>query len=83
MEDGCTLPSSDDNPSSEDNQFVEAEMELFLPNLETSDLQHHRENGRRLAGTSNSLKAITKTLSSTGTVRSGKLYVSRDEMVLL
>ena len=49
MEDGCTLPSSDDNPSSEDNQFVEAEMESFLPNLETSDLQHLQLKGDRLA----------------------------------
>ena len=49
MEDGCTLPSSDDNPSSEDNQFVEAEMELFLPNLETSDLQHLQLKGDKLA----------------------------------
>ena len=49
MEDGYTLPSSDDNPSSEENQFVEAEMELFLPNLETSDLQHLQLKGDKLA----------------------------------
>ena len=42
MEDGCTLPSSDDN------QFVEAEMESFLPNLENSDL-HLQLKGDRLA----------------------------------
>ena len=34
MEDGCTLSSSDNN------QFVDAELELFLLNLESSDLQH-------------------------------------------
>ena len=49
MEDGCTLPSSDDNPSSEDNQFVDAEMESFLPNLESSDLQLLQLKGDRLA----------------------------------
>ena len=43
MEDGCTLSSSDNN------QFVDAEMELFLPNLESSDLQHLKLEGDRLA----------------------------------
>ena len=43
MEDGCTLRSSDNN------QFVEAEMELFLPNLVSSDLQHFQLKGDRLA----------------------------------
>ena len=49
MEDACTLSSSDDNPSSEDNQFVEAEMESFLPSLESSNLQHLQLTGDRLA----------------------------------
>ena len=43
MEDGCTLSSSDDN------QFVDAEMDSFLPNLESSDLQHLQLKGDRLA----------------------------------
>ena len=43
MEDGCTLSSSDNN------QFVDAEMELFLPDLESSDLQHLQLKGDRLA----------------------------------
>ena len=43
MEDGCTLSSSDNN------QFVDAEMELFLPNLVSSDLQHLQLEGDRLA----------------------------------
>ena len=43
MEDGCTPLSSDDN------QFVDAEMDSFLPNLESSDLQHLQLKGDRLA----------------------------------
>ena len=43
IEDGCTLSSSDDI------QFVDADMELFLPNLESSDLQHLQLKGDRLA----------------------------------
>ena len=43
MEDGCTLSSSDGN------QFVGAEMDSFLPNLESSDLQHLQLKGDRLA----------------------------------
>ena len=42
MEGGCTLSSSDDN------QFVDAEMDLFLPNIESSDLQHLQLKGDRL-----------------------------------
>ena len=44
MEDGCTLTSSAD-----DNQFVDPEMELVLPNLESCDLQHLQLKGDRLA----------------------------------
>ena len=43
MEDGCTLSSSDDS------QFVDAEMDSFLPNLESSDLQHLQLRGDQLA----------------------------------
>ena len=43
MEDGCTLSSSDDN------QFVDAEMDSFLPNVDSSDLQHLQLKGDRLA----------------------------------
>ena len=42
------------------NQFVDAEMELFLPNLESSDSQHLRLKGDRLARkiSLNSLKSF-------------------------
>ena len=44
MEDGRTLSSSAD-----DNQFVDPEMELLLPNLESCDLQHLQLKGDRQA----------------------------------
>ena len=43
MEDGCTLSSSDDN------QVVDGQMESFLPNLKSPDLQHLQLKGDRLA----------------------------------
>ena len=56
MADGCTLSSSDDN------QSVDAEMESFLPNLESSDLQHLQLKGDRLTWKSSldSLKSFVK-----------------------
>ena len=56
MADGCTLSSS------EDNQSVDAEMESFLPNLESSDLQHLQLKGDRLTWKSSldSLKSFVK-----------------------
>ena len=56
MADGCTLSSSDEN------QSVDARMESFLPNLESSDLQHLQLKGDWLTWTSNlvSLKSFVK-----------------------
>ena len=56
MADGCTLSSSDDN------QFVDTEMESLLLNLESSDLQHLQLKGDRLTWKSSldSLKSFVK-----------------------
>ena len=53
MDDGCRLSSSDDN------QFVDDEIDSFLPNLESSDLQHLQLKGGRLAWKS-SLKSLKR-----------------------
>ena len=54
MDDGCRLSSSDDN------QFVDDEIDSFLPNLESSDLQHLQLKDDRMAwkSTLDSLKSF-------------------------